>query len=47
MAKKQMYLTQEILFQTHLFGKDYVWMKDIDGTIYLTKLGEDGAPSFG
>ena len=38
--KKQMYYTQEILFQTNLFGKDYFWMKDVDGTIYLAKAVE-------
>ncbi len=34
---KTMYYTQEILFATKLFGKDYFWMKDVDGTIYLAK----------
>ena len=47
MAKKNMYLTQEILFETNLFGKEYFWMKDIDGTVYLVKKGEDGTPVFG
>lgn len=27
-----------ILFHTVLFGKDYMWMQDIDGTIYLERM---------
>lgn len=35
--KKQKYFSQTILFQTHLFGKEYFWMEDVDGTTYLAK----------
>jgi len=45
MAKKNMYMGQEILFRTILFGKSYFWMKDGDGTIYLAK-EVDGLPDF-
>lgn len=41
---KQMWHTQEVLFATVLFGKDYVWMKDVDGTIYLNRLDDEGQP---
>lgn len=34
---KTYYFTQEVLFQTTLFGRDYFWMKDVDGKIYLAK----------
>lgn len=34
---KTYYYTQEVLFQTELFGKTYFWMKDVDGTIWLAK----------
>jgi len=37
--------TQKVLFQTHLFGKDYFWMEDVDGQTYLLK-EKDGLPSF-
>lgn len=42
--KKVKYYTQTVLFQTNLFGKDYFWMQDVDGTIYLlkAKAGQDG-----
>lgn len=32
---------QKILFKTSLFGKDYFWMEDVDGTTYLTKSTDD------
>lgn len=41
---KTYWKTQEVLFATRLFGKDYVWLKDVDGTIYLLPLDEDGQP---
>jgi hypothetical protein len=44
MSKKVYWHTQEVLFQTHLFGKDYFWMKDGDGTVYLAKIDENGNP---
>ena len=31
---------------TQLFGKNYYWMKDGDGTLYLAHMNEDGEPSF-
>lgn len=34
---KQQWYTQTVLGVTHLFGKDYVWMRDVDGTVYLAK----------
>lgn len=40
------YMGQKVLGLTELFGKDYYWMQDRDGTIYLVKVGEDGLPSF-
>lgn len=43
---KQYYMSQEVLFQTTLFGKQYFWMKDGDGVIYLAKVGDDGQPDF-
>lgn len=46
MTKKNYYMGQEVLFPTELFGKRYFWMKDGDGTIYLTRMGEDGFPDF-
>jgi hypothetical protein len=41
---KNMWMTQEVLFDTWLFGKHYVWMKDVDGTIWLAKLDEENNP---
>lgn len=38
------YFTQTVLFKTHLFGKDYFWMEDVDGTTYLVHENEDGLP---
>jgi hypothetical protein len=38
------YFTQTVLFKTHLFGKDYFWMEDVDGTTYLAHESEDGLP---
>lgn len=29
---------------TWLFGKEYYWLRDVDGTIYLAHVGEDGLP---
>jgi len=46
MAKKNLYMGQEVLFKTVLFDKEYFWMKDGDGVIYLAKVGEDGLPDF-
>lgn len=43
---KKIYMGQEILFLTNLFDKEYYWMKDGDGTIYLTHVGDDGTPDF-
>lgn len=39
-----MWHTQEVLFTTEHFGKEYVWMKDIDGHVYMTRLDEEGQP---
>ena len=40
------YMGQKILFATNLFGRDYYWMQDGDGTIYLVKVKEGGQPEF-
>lgn len=45
--KKQYYMGQEILFLTTLFGKQYYWMRDGDGVVYLAHVGENGQPDFG
>lgn len=44
MSKKQYYMGQEILGHTNLFGKDYFWMRDGDGTVYLahSQINEQG-----
>ena len=34
---------QKVQFRTTLFGKDYFWMQDGDGTVYLAK-EKDGLP---
>lgn len=31
---------------TTMFGKEYVWMQDRDGTIYILPLDEEGVPQF-
>jgi hypothetical protein len=31
----------KVLFITSLFGKNYYWLRDHDGTIYLAKVGPD------
>ena len=46
MAKTQFYMGQKVLFHTVLFGKDYFWMQDRDGTIYLVRMDENGLPDF-
>lgn len=28
----------KVLFHTVLFGKDYMWLQDLDGTIYLERI---------
>lgn len=40
------YLNQKILYSTMLFGKQYYWMQDGDGTVYLAHINEDGTPDF-
>lgn len=37
---------QKLLYKTILFGKEYYWLQDIDSTIYLLPVGEDGKPVF-
>lgn len=41
MTKKQFYFTQEILFLTEHFGKQYFYMKDVDGHIYGVRAREN------
>lgn len=36
---------QKITYSSFLFGKNYFWMQDGDGTIYLAK-NVDGKPDF-
>ena len=36
----------KFLFRTHLFGKDYVWMKDKYGQIFLEKIPVGEPTSF-
>lgn len=49
---KEFYMGQEILGLTYLprhpamKGREYYWMKDGDGVVYLAKVGEDGRPDF-
>lgn len=38
------WMGQKILFDTHLFGKNYYWMQDGDGTIWLALMDEYGTP---
>ena len=40
------YMGQKVLALTILFGKQYFWMQDIEGTVYLAKVGADGNPDF-
>ncbi len=47
LAKTVDYMNQKILSLTVLFGKEYYWMQDTDGTIYLMRVGEDSLPVFG
>lgn len=43
---KNTWAGQEVLAKTTLFEKDYVWLKDGDGTIYLIRLDENDQPVF-
>jgi hypothetical protein len=40
----QMIANQELLVKCEWFGKEYYMFKDIDGTIYSTRIDEDGNP---
>lgn len=42
--KKAKYFSQTILSEDFLFGKKYFWMQDVDGTIYLVRMDENGYP---
>jgi hypothetical protein len=39
-------MTQIVTAKTELFDKEYFWMKDVDESIYLLPVGEDGEPRF-
>lgn len=39
-----MFATQRIRAHTVLFGREYYWMEDVDGTWYLLPVGQDGEP---
>lgn len=45
-GKPATYMGQKVLFSTRLFGKDYYWMQDVDGVIYLAHQDEHGLPDF-
>ena len=36
--------SQRVEFLTFLFGKEYYWMRDGDGTVYLARVGKNGNP---
>lgn len=38
------WFSQKVLFHTVLFGKEYYWMEDVDGTIHLVRCDEQGNP---
>jgi hypothetical protein len=40
------HMGQKMLAATELFGRQYYWMQDGDGTTYLVPVGEDGRPDF-
>jgi hypothetical protein len=44
--KKSRIANQRVHARTVLFGKNYFWLTDTDGTWYLLREGEDGNPSF-
>lgn len=37
---------QKMLHLTELFGKNYYWMQDGDGVVYLCAIDEEGNPKF-
>lgn len=41
MAKTKFWNNQKILKETQLFDKRYLWLEDVDGTIYLARWHED------
>ena len=41
------FYSQTILGTTTLFGKEYVWLQDVDGTVYLAHIDEFGQPDLG
>lgn len=46
MSKKVVIQGQEVLFYTWHYGKEYMWLKDIDGTHYMVRVDEQGKPIF-
>ena len=38
------WMTQKVEFLTSLFDREYYWMRDVDGKVYLAKVGKDGTP---
>ena len=38
------WMGQKVQFMTVLFGKEYYWLRDGDGTVYLAKVGKNGLP---
>lgn len=42
--RKNEWHNQRILSKTLLFGREYYWMRDTDGTHYLSKIDEAGNP---
>lgn len=38
------YFTQKMIALTELFGREYYWMEDTDGTLWLAQVDENGNP---
>lgn len=45
-GKPFQYLGQTVLFITYHFDKEYIWLKDGDGTHYMVRTDDYGLPSF-
>jgi len=40
------FMGQKVICKTELFGKEYYYMRDHDGSVYLVRIGENGYPDF-
>ena len=45
LKRGQTWMGQKVDLLTVLFGKEYYWLRDGDGTVYLAKVGKDGLPN--